>query len=96
MPDRFNSKEEIIALIDRYRKERDDLLKDAEQDDILADHLRETKEAWRIERIRDEAVAKRSRAGWREARLKNLGDSLSTIQTPELPECKTDGSIPTS
>ncbi len=96
MSDRFKNKEEIIALIDDYKKERDDLLNDAAEDDVLADHLRETKEAWRIERIRGEAMSKRSRAGWRQARIEKLGDALSTIQTPELPECQTDGSIPKS
>jgi len=94
MSDRFNTKEEIIKLIDDYKHEMGKLVMAAAEDDVLADHLRETKWAWKIEGIRDEAQCKRRRAQWREARIKSLGDSLSIIQTPELPECKTDGSIP--
>jgi len=96
MSNRFVDKEEIIKVIDFYKGEREQLLKGADEDDILADHLRETKEAWRIERLRDDATEKRKRAAWRDARIRSLGESLAVIQTPELPTMKTDGSVPKS
>jgi hypothetical protein len=96
MSSRFVDKEEIIKLIDFYRAEANLLLKDAADDDVLADHLRDTKESYRIERIRDDASGKRKRAAWRDARIKSLGEKLSEIQTPELPGHETDGSIPKS
>ena len=96
MGKRFTDANQIIELIDRYKKEREELWKDAWDDDQLADKLRDTKWAWKIEGIRADAEKKRKQCGWRDTRIINLADSLSTINTPELPGCETDGSIPTS
>jgi hypothetical protein len=96
MSNRFTTEKQITDLIDFYKKEWEELRLDAAADDVLADHLRDTKWAWKIEGIRAEAESKRKRCQWRDARIKTLGEKLSEIQTPELPECKTDGSIPKS
>jgi hypothetical protein len=96
MGNRFKEPKQITDLIDQYKKDMYRLLNEATDDDVLADHLRETKWAWKIEGIRRDAESKRKRASWRESRIKNLGDSLSTLLTPQLPCCDGDSSIPTS
>lgn len=96
MSKRFKEPKQITDLIDRYRKEIDHYMNDAAEDDKLADHLRDTKESWRIERLRSYAEQKRNQASWRETRIKNLSDSLSVLMTPQLPGVEGDSSIPTS
>lgn len=96
MSKRFKEPKQITDMIDEYKKDMYRLLNDATDDDVLADHLRETKWSWKIEGIRAEAMSKRRRASWREARIKSLGDSLSTLMTPQLPGVEGDSSIPTS
>ena len=94
MSSRFKDKDEIEKLIKFYRAEADLLMWGASEDDTLADHLRDTKESWRIANVRAEAESKRKRAAWRETRIKSLSDKLAEILTPELPGCETDGSVP--
>ena len=96
MSKRFKEPKQITELIDKFKKEMEFLLLDADDDDLLADRLRDTKWGWKIEGIRHEAEAKRSRARWRETRIKSLGDSLSVLLTPQLPGVEGDSSIPTS
>lgn len=92
---RFSSPDEILALIDTYHKEMWSLSTKADEIDHLADQLRGTSEAHRIEGLRQQSDKIRKQVLWREARLRTLGDRLAEIQTPQLAAIDNgDNSIP--
>lgn len=74
-----------VEMIDRYNVERLRLVTEAADLDHLADCLRTTVESNRISGLRERADNLRSRASWRETRVKNLGDHLAEIRTIPLP-----------
>ena len=96
MKPRFDHERQITDLIDQYIREKEELLEDAAADDHLADVLRDTKEAHRIARIRNDADAKRKRAKWRDGRLETLKEKLAEFRTKQLPGLSDDGSVATS
>lgn len=96
MSKRFTSEQEIIELIDKYKAEEAAFMKDASEDDILADNLRYTKEASRISGLRDEAEKKRTQAAWRRGRLETLKQKLGEFRSGLLPECGDDTSVQTA
>lgn len=92
---RYHSAEEILTLIQTYRVQSLNLARDAEEADLLADALRNTSEAYRIEELRSRAMKKRKGIGWRTARLETLQSRLAEIQTPQLPALDNgDESVP--
>lgn len=94
---RFTNKQQIIDLIDRYRSEHGRLAVKAHDLDFLANRLVGTCEQGRAQGLRDKAEETRKQMSWRETRLKNLGNTLSELMTPNLPGTGiTDESVPSS
>lgn len=81
---RFYTADEIIQLIDKYHAEMLTLSTKADELDHLADQLRDTSEASRIEGLRQQSERCRKLVRWRETRLETLGGRLAEIQTPQL------------
>lgn len=81
---RFTTEEEILEVIDTYHQEMLSLSFSADSKDQLADKLRDTEEAYRIEGLRQQSYKLRKQVLWREARLVTLGERLSVMRTPQL------------
>lgn len=93
---RFTSEEEITSLIDRFNHDIVALDESIDSKDHLADSLRPTEEAWRIDGIREKIERLKKQVDWRRTRIKNLGHTLATFRTPLLPTIEGDNSVPTS
>lgn len=83
---RFTTEEEILEVIDTYHQEMLKLSFSADSKDQLADKLRDTEEAYRIEGLRQQSAKLRKQVLWREARLVTLGERLSVMRTPMIPQ----------
>lgn len=94
---RFTSEEEIIQLIDRFNTEIVALGESVDSKEHLADSLRSTEEAWRIDGIRERVSRLKKQIDWRHTRVQNLGHTLAEFRTPQLPGVDNgDRSVPTS
>ncbi len=94
---RFNTEQEILDKIDKYHLEMRWLDGKAESKDHLADSLRGTEEANRIEQLRKDAETIRNERKWREGRLESLKQQLAVFRTPQLAGVDNgDPSIPTT
>ena len=85
MPKRYESREELVAKIDEFIAERNQIMKEVEDLNQLADALRNTTESYRIEGLRAKAQARLLRANWRTRRLESLKGALAELDTPDLP-----------
>ena len=85
MKKKFENEQEVIELIDQYHKQMDGILAHIEQVVILADGLRNTMEAFRIEGLRAKVESMHHQIEWRSGRLDTLKEVLSEIRTQMLP-----------
>jgi hypothetical protein len=97
MKPRFTTKDEIIALIDKYKAEHAKMCVRVHDLEFLSSRLLGTCEQHRVSSIREQADKIRAQISWRETRLGNLGEKLAEFQTPQLPGVDNgDVSIPRS
>lgn len=85
MKNKFESEEEVIRLIDKYREDIKSDLTHIEQYNELADSLRLTCWAHKIAGLRDEIETYHRQIEWRTGRLATLGEILAEMRTMELP-----------
>ena len=85
MKKKFENQQEAIELIDEYHKEIGKILEEIEQLVILADHLRNTMEAFRIEGLRAKVETMHRQIEWRSGRLETLKEVLAELRTQMLP-----------
>lgn len=97
MKPRFTTKDEIVAMIDKYKAEHAAMCVRVHDLEFLANRLLGTCEQHRMSTIRDQAERIRAQISWRETRLQNLGEKLSEFMTSQLPGIDNgDLSIPRS
>lgn len=97
MKPRFTTKDEIIALIDKYKAEHATMCVRVHDLEFLAGRLIGTCEQHRAATVREQAEKIRAQISWRETRLQNLGEKLSEFMTMQLPGVDNgDPSIPKS
>jgi hypothetical protein len=85
MKNKFKDESEIIAVIDKYHDQIKEDLIEMQNFNTLADALRMTCEAHRINKIRDEIETIHRQIEWRMGRLDTLKEVLSEMRTMELP-----------
>lgn len=97
MKPRFTTKDEIVAMIDKYKAEHAEMCPIEHGLELLAIRLIGTCEEYRIPNLRAQAEKIRAKISWRETRLQNLGEKLSEFMTSQLPGIDNgDLSIPRS
>lgn len=97
MKPRFTTKDEIVALIDKYKAEHTNMCLRVHDLEFLANRLLGTCEQHRVATVREQAEKIRAQISWRETRLTNLGEKLSEFMTQQLPGVDNgDLSIPRS
>lgn len=95
MSKRFKDAAEIQSLADQYRNEMTEMRNMIASKNHLANRLRDTEEAWRINNLRGSIEKIEKQISWREARLETLKERMGEINTLQLPTMETeDKSIP--
>lgn len=81
----FKDESEILALIDRYHLDIQEINAKVSDTSQLADHLRGTCESSRIPGLRADCDRMSNEVAWREGRLDTLKEILAEYRTLPLP-----------